>query len=757
MKNLKILLLLVFFFKITLPAISVSISPSTPLTLPKTSLPPITNTTPTRPPICGLYYIHPIHKKRASLPLKDITYNVYIEEAIARVELVQHYYNNQDSTIHTEYNFPVSDNAVFDKFSAKIGEKVIVGEIKKKEEAKKIFNDQKAMGNTVAYSEITSGVDVMKIQIGNLLAKQEIEIKFSYLEQLEVAINKFWRFRIYSTLVPRYTPINSTQKAPSISTTSENAYPWYVNVDIKSKNKITNIKAPSYKEAIITSESDYVKKVNFDSSVKVYPKKDYELYYETENQFTPQAVLEKHPKIDNSYVGLLEFFPTFNNFSDELAFRYLDDISNGKEFIPEVIANDEKYSKSEFLFILDRSGSMGGTRIERLKLTMEKLLGILPKDSLFNIYNFGSQFNTFYVTSQNVGAMRVDAQTKVKTILSNMGGTNIYEPIKAAINSPIVSESPKIIFLLTDGSVGNSDQIIKLVKDNTDRARTFTVGIGNGISNYFIKNVGLQGMGGYEYVKDSDNLEEKVKFMLYKMISPYLNNFKISFSPSDNISQTRPEIKKVSFLAKNEPFKFFFILDAKKFNASNEVKISVSYYSSYLGKNEVHEFSVRKDSFLSTDRLHKLAYKAIIGDNKWSKKYTDNQIIDLSLKYQVLCNLTAFIVVIQKNDPTEQDKKINQTVNIPNLQSADYVAGGAQSNMALVPPTAASTSLSLTKSAAVGSASPAGSPSPPPPAPLIDASSVNAKGGSRFSTSSNYLQLSLIWLLLMTITLLFSL
>jgi len=43
----------------------------------------------------------------------------------------------------------------------------------------------------------------MKVQIGNFLKDTEIKIIFTYLELLEVSMAKFWKFALYTTLVPR--------------------------------------------------------------------------------------------------------------------------------------------------------------------------------------------------------------------------------------------------------------------------------------------------------------------------------------------------------------------------------------------------------------------------------------------------------------------------------------------------------------------------------------------------------------------------
>ncbi len=73
------------------------------------------------------------------------------------------------------------------------------------DKAKKYFEERKAKGDTVAYSEVNEKTkDIMKIALGNIEPKAEMVIRFEYTEQLEVSIGKFWKHMIFSTITPRY-------------------------------------------------------------------------------------------------------------------------------------------------------------------------------------------------------------------------------------------------------------------------------------------------------------------------------------------------------------------------------------------------------------------------------------------------------------------------------------------------------------------------------------------------------------------------
>src|SRR5690606_32753153 len=104
---------------------------------------------------------------------------------------------------------------------------------------------------TVAMAEIDDKLsDIMKVNIGNIPSKTEIKIVLSYIEKLEVVLNKFWSFKIYSTITPRYHPDPTKLNEdlcllinyPLISENNEESYPWKIEIEVESSSSINLIK-----------------------------------------------------------------------------------------------------------------------------------------------------------------------------------------------------------------------------------------------------------------------------------------------------------------------------------------------------------------------------------------------------------------------------------------------------------------------------------------------------------------------------------
>lgn len=83
-----------------------------------------------------------------------------------------------------------------------------------------------------------------------------------------------------------------------------------------------------------------------------------------------------------------------------------------------------------------------------------------------------------------------DATDKIATFDSDLGGTNIYDPLNYVLLTKEIEHYPKNIILLTDGQVENEDKCIKLVKSYERKInfKLYSIGIGNGVSKSFIQN-----------------------------------------------------------------------------------------------------------------------------------------------------------------------------------------------------------------------------------------------------------------------------
>ena len=159
----------------------------------------------------------------------------------------------------------------------------------------------------------------------------------------------------------------------------------------------------------------------------------------------------------------------------------------------------------EFIFVVDRSGSMNGRRIELAKKALSLFVHSLPDGCKFNIYSFGDTFKkTFSGGSEEYDEKNFEKSIgEIEKMKADMGGTEIYKALEDVFNSSYDPSIPRHIFLLTDGAVFNPKEVIKLIHRNRSSAKLHTFGIGSGASRDLIRGCAKAGGGNCYFISDS--------------------------------------------------------------------------------------------------------------------------------------------------------------------------------------------------------------------------------------------------------------
>uniref|UniRef100_A0A673BS36 von Willebrand factor A domain containing 5B1 n=1 Tax=Sphaeramia orbicularis TaxID=375764 RepID=A0A673BS36_9TELE len=204
-------------------------------------------------------------------------------------------------------------------------------------------------------------------------------------------------------------------------------------------------------------------------------------------------------------------------------------------FCPDLkpISSDLRKVHGEFIFLIDRSGSMSGVNINRVKDAMVVILKSLVPGCLFNIIGFGSTFKSLFTTSQNYeeDALALACEY-VRKIRADMGGTNILAPLNWILRQPMFSSHPRLLFLLTDGAVSNTGKVIELVRSHARYIRQvlcFTFGIGQNACRRLVQGLATVSRGTAEFLADGERLQPKMIKSLKKTTSPVLSDISIEW------------------------------------------------------------------------------------------------------------------------------------------------------------------------------------------------------------------------------------
>ena len=229
--------------------------------------------------------------------------------------------------------------------------------------------------------------------------------------------------------------------------------------------------------------------------------------------------------------------------------------------------------------------------------------------------------------------------------------------------------------------MGNPDEIVRLVKSNSNNLRVCAVGIGNGISSYLLSNIAKQGHCAAEFVRDDEDLGEKALRLVQMSISHVLTDFSFTIESSklNPVQYTFPQANKLPIIPKNTPFKMWVKFSNSAINSKDPVVFHIACRNSFTDQVLKYQIPLDLSQAIEDEFFHKLETSEKIAslivdnsDQRYSNQIYKKEIVELSLKYQVLSEETAFFALI-KEDAVSQPWK-TKTINIPNHESCDYQA-----------------------------------------------------------------------------------
>ena len=138
-------------------------------------------------------------------------------------------------------------------------------------------------------------------------------------------------------------------------------------------------------------------------------------------------------------------------------------------FFPEFKGN-MKQAPCEFIFVVDRSGSMSGKYIKEAAETLMLFLKSLPKACSVNIVGFGSRFEKLFPESVPYSQSHLDkAVAHTEELKADLGGTRLYAPLEYTFSQALKTHLTRQVFILTDKSISDTAQVIGLVCKNASK------------------------------------------------------------------------------------------------------------------------------------------------------------------------------------------------------------------------------------------------------------------------------------------------
>lgn len=439
----------------------------------------------------------------SSCPLKHTDVNAEISGFLARVTVTQEFQNNSQDPIEAIYRFPLPGDAAVDDMEMLIGKRAVKGVIRKKEEARKIYEDARNSGRAAALLD-QERPNIFTQSVANIMPGDSVKITIRYVETMKYEEGTY-EFSFPMVVGPRYTPQSQTDSGQvTVNRTPEGTRAGHdinVKVSLDAGMALNQVSSPSHGVDIVKADASRAL-VSLQNAREI-PNKDFILRYDVGGEKIKDAVLAHH----NDKTG--GFFTLILQPPDRPA---------ASEITPK-----------EIVFVVDTSGSMQGYPMEKVKEVIKLAFdGLHPRDT-FNLITFSGDEHILF--PRPVPATRENIQIAWEFMRSRRGsgGTEMMKAIRASLDPSDSQDHLRVVCFMTDGEVGNDMEIISEIQKHKN-ARVFAFGIGNSVNRFLLDGMGRHGRGETQYVTLKENGSVAAKRFHERVRTPLLTDIEIDWN-----------------------------------------------------------------------------------------------------------------------------------------------------------------------------------------------------------------------------------
>jgi Ca-activated chloride channel homolog len=450
-------------------------------------------------------------------PLKHTDVKAEISGFLARVVVTQEFQNPFKSKIEAVYAFPLPQNAAVDNLTMRVGERTVRGRIKRREEAREIYEAARDAGNVASLLD-QERPNIFTQSVANIMPGEKVTVIVSYVETLKYDAGSY-EFVFPMVVGPRYIPGVATGRqgggwSPDTSSVPDGSrvtppvaalgtragHDISIEIALDPGVPIDGLKSTLH-EVDIERPTSHSAVVSLKNKARV-PNKDFILRYDVSGGRIEDAFLTHRSDSGGFFTFILQ---------------------------PPERVTIEDVTPKELIFVLDTSGSMSGFPIEKAKETMKLALDGLYERDTFNLITFSGNTSILFpepvlATAENLHKAQAFLDSR-----SGGGGTEMMSAVRAALDPSDSQNHIRIVCFMTDGYVGNDMEIISEVQKHPN-ARVFSFGIGGSVNRFLLDKIAEKGRGEVEYVALSDDGSAAAKRFHERIRNPLLTDVTVDWS-----------------------------------------------------------------------------------------------------------------------------------------------------------------------------------------------------------------------------------
>lgn len=412
-----------------------------------------------------------------------------IVDQVAEISVTHTLFNPNDTPVETEFLFPIPPGAAVQDLVLVANGQELTGEVLPKDEARRRYEEIVRRMIDPALMEY-AGYGLVRTSVFPVPARGESTVHFRYTE---VSPREGDR-------VTFSYPFGLARQQESVGR---------LRISLTLNDEIGAVYSPSH-EVEIERERGRTR-VRFEAD-DVRLRRDFQLVYEPDGEDGPVSatVLSHWPEgARDGYFLLLAS--------------------------PEIPVVDTDALPKTVVFVIDRSGSMAGRKMEQARDALTFVLNNLGADDLFDIVAYDDRVEVFEPELQRYSNATRAAALDFVDGLRPGGSTNIDGALDEALALiPDDGDNPAYVLFLTDGLPTAGETGEGAIARNAERAnggdaRIFSFGVGYDVNARLLERLATASGGTTEYVRPEDDLEASVAGLYNRLTSPVLSDLEIAF------------------------------------------------------------------------------------------------------------------------------------------------------------------------------------------------------------------------------------
>lgn len=433
---------------------------------------------------------------------------VTVTGASARVKVTQVFRNTGSDWVEATYLYPLPEEGSVDSLKMVVGQRIIIGEIARREAARQIYEAAKAQGQRAGLVE-QERPNMFTNRVANIGPGETVLIEIEYQAPVRQVAGEY-ALRLPLVVGPRYVPggvgAGAVTAPVAASRAGDPVNPVSISVRLAPGFTPADIVSP-WHPVRIEADGAQARTVTLANGA-VASDRDFELRWRS-----------------------AETAPTVALFRERMG---------RQDYLMAMIAPPAPQARRatpprELIFVIDNSGSMSGESMDQAKQSLKLALRTLTPADRFNVIRFDDSLTELFEQPVAASPSQVALAQRFADGLEAQGGTEMLPALRAALvdDTPRDTQRVRQVIFLTDGSISNEAEMLAALGEDRGRSRVFMVGIGSAPNTFLMSRMAEVGRGTFTHIGDTTEVTARMTDLLQRLTRPVVTDLRVSSTGGD--------------------------------------------------------------------------------------------------------------------------------------------------------------------------------------------------------------------------------